>query len=893
MRRDLRTRSVYRALLRAYPLSHRNRYGTEMEDAFIALLRMDRERAGVLGAARCWMGAIVDAVVRGLALRGTSIIQSGAASRYYANNGRGGGGDMMGTIVSDARFALRALSRRPAFALTAILTIAIGIGANAAVFTVVNGFLFTPLPYEDPDELVAVWAANPALGWSNTDVNHADAWDLGDRSSTVEDLTVFNDDGFNLTGGDAPELVPAVRVTPNFLSVLGLQPLLGRDFRPDEIGEGRDRVAILTDGFWQRRFARDRSALGSTLMLDGEPVVVIGIMAPDFLFHDDRPDVFRPWHFEMATVARGGHSANAVARLADGVGIDAAREELEAIASDLEAAYEENDGWTIEIVPLHEDVVGEVASQASIVLMAAVGFILLMACVNVANLLLARASGRSREIAVRVVLGAGRTRVVRQLLTESSMIALVGGLLGLAAAVWGYRAIVAGLPTTLPPVFQFGMDVRVLGFTAAITVGAALVFGLVPALKATGDQAGTLREGGRSGTSHGASRFGATLVILQTAMAVVLLVGGGLLMKSVSGMRSQDFGFVAENVLTARVALPEAEYATKEDSDAYWRDVTERLRALPGIVGAGTTQSHPLMGSNWGRTVRIAGQDMAEDQTRTVRLTLASPGLFEALRFGMVQGRTFTEADGPDAPNVAIVNEAFVQRYLGPDDEPLETTILSGHDWSTEIVGVVHDVVERGIDRSPEPSLYVPIAQSDIRMRSLVMRTAGDATTVVASVQAAIWSVDADIPISNIQTMESLVDDRVGGFAIIGTLMGVFAVLSLILGAVGIYGVTAYAAGQRRSEIGVRLAMGAERIDVVKMVVREGARRTLVGLAIGLGVAAFMGGAMSSILIGVSPRDPLTFGTVVLVLTAVSFLGLYVPARRAAQVDPVRALAAE
>jgi predicted permease len=376
-------------------------------------------------------------------------------------------------------------------------------------------------------------------------------------------------------------------------------------------------------------------------------------------------------------------------------------------------------------------------------------------------------------------------------------------------------------------------------------------------------------------------------------MAVVLLVGGGLLMKSVAGMRGQDFGFVPENALTARVALPEAEYATKEDSDAYWRDVTQRLRALQGIVEVGTTQSHPLMGSNWGRTVRIAGQDLAEDQARTVRLTLASPGLFEALRFGMVQGRTFTEADGHDAPNVAIVNEAFVQRYLGPEDEPLETTILSGEDWSSEVVGVVHNVVERGIDQSPEPSMYVPIAQSDIRMRSLVMRTAGDATTVVASVQAAIWSVDADIPISNIQTMESLVEDRVGGFAIIGTLMGVFAVLSLILGAVGIYGVTAYAAGQRRSEIGVRLAMGAERTDVVKMVVREGARRTLLGLAIGLGVAAFMGGAMSSILIGVSPRDPLTFGTVVLVLTTVSFLGLYVPARRAAQVDPVRALAAE
>jgi putative ABC transport system permease protein len=907
---DTRARRVYRLLLWAYPAAHRERWGAEMEDAFLALLRMDRKRLGPLGSVRCWAGALMDASVRGLVMRaqrttprrgavgaGQAVRRRRPAGTRYGHqdemNSRSGGEEMLETLVSDVRYTVRALARRPIFAATAVLTIAIGIGANTAVFTVVNGFLFTPLPYDDPDELVAIWAAHPGLGWSGTDVNWADAWDWRERSSTLEDLTVFNDDGFNLTGGDAPELVSAVRVTPNFFSVVGRQPVFGRDFLPEEIGDGRDRVVILTDGFWERRFARGSHVLGSTLVLDGVAVMVVGIMPPDFVFHDDRPDLFRPWGFEMASAPRDSHSANAIGRMRDGVDVDAVREDLEAIAAQLGREYEESEGWTVEVYPLHQDVVGDVASQASVVLMAAVGFILLMACVNVANLLLARGGGRSREIAVRVALGAGRGRVMRQLLTESLVLAVIGGLLGTIGAIWGYRAIVAGLPSSLPPVFRFEMDATVLGFTAAITVGAALLFGMIPALRATGDRATTLREGGRGGAGRVATRFGSALVVLQTAMAVVLLVGGGLLMKSVAGMRGQDFGFVPENVLTARIALPATQYDSREASEAYWREVTQRIQEIPGVLGVGTTQSHPLMGSNWGRTIQIAGQDLAEGQDRTVRLTLASPGLFETLRFGMVRGRTFTEADGAEAPSVAIVNEAFVERYLGPDDDALAQTITSGPEWSAPIVGVVHDVIERGVDSPPEPSLYLPIEQADVRTRSLVMRTVGDPTAVVADVQEAVWSVDADIPIYSVQTMEALVEDRVGGFAVIGTLMGTFALLSLLLGAVGIYGVTAYAAGQRRAEIGVRLAMGAERTDVVSMVVREGAWRTLLGLSIGLALAAFVGSAMSSILIGVHPRDPVTFATVVAVLATVSFLGLWLPARRAAQVDPMRVLGAE
>jgi putative ABC transport system permease protein len=865
-------------LLRAWPRVHRERYGAEMEEAFLALLRMDTERHGRIGAARCWLGAAVDAASRGLTSR-VSMTTTG--------------GDMMGSMVSDIRFALRALGRRPVFALTAVLTIAIGIGANAAIFTVVNGFMVKPLPYEDPDELLALYAGNPSLGWSGFDVSPPDAWDWRARASTIDDLTLFNDDAQNLTGGNAPELLSTIRVTPNFFSVLGHEPALGRDFRPDELGEGRDRVAILSDGFWERRFARDRSVLGSVLMLDGEPVTVIGIMPPTFFFHDGPTDLYRPWGYDFATLARDEHMANAIARMRDDVSIEAARTDLRSIARQLEDEYPANRGWTVEVATLREDVVGEVAPAAAVVLMGAVGFILLMACVNVANLLMARAGGRGREIAVRVARGAGRRRIVRQLLTESIVLAAAGGLAGTLGAVWGARAIVGALPPSMPPVFDFRMDGTVLGFTIAITAGAAVLFGLLPAVTATADQGGVLRDGGRSGRSRGARRFGGSLVVVQTAMAVVLLVSGSLLMKSVAGMRTQDLGFLPENVVTARVAPPDGEYATAAEVTDYWEAVTARVREVPGVLEAGTTQSHPLMGSNWSRSIRIAGQGTAEDDLRTVRLTVASTGLFEALRFRMVQGRTFEDRDAMEAPRVVIVNEAFVERYLGPDDTPLGRALLGQDGWEASVIGVVHDVVERGIDAAPEPSMYLPMLQTPTRARSLVLRAVGEPSEVLDGVRAAVWSVDADVPLANIQTMDSLIDDRIGGFAVIGYLMAAFALLSLLLGAVGIYGVTAFSAGQRTAEIGVRIALGAKRGDVVSMVVGDGVRRAALGLAIGVALALAAGSAMSSILIGVSPQDPLTFAGVTAILAAVSWAGLWIPARRASRVDPIRALAAE
>lgn len=802
---------------------------------------------------------------------------------------------MMGSLFTDVRFAVRALLRQPVFAVTAVATLALGIGANASVFTIVDGFLLTPLPYDDPEELVFLWAENPELGWQNTDVNEADAWDWRARVRAFEDLAVFDSENFNMTGDGPPELVAGIRTTPNAFRLLGRAPLLGRDFAEDEMGPGRDDVVVLAHGFWERRFGADVDALGATLVLDGIQRTVVGVMPPDFLFLDESPDLFIPLAVHPANAPRGNHGANAVARLADGATLQQARVEIRDVTAQLEAEHPDlNAGWTASVVAAHEDLLGDVARQASLVLMVAVAFVLLMACVNVANLLMARGGARRREFAVRSALGAGRGRVLRQLVTESLVLAAAGGALGVLLAQWGYRSIAAALPSGLPPVFRFEMDASVLAYTVGITVLSALLFGLAPALRSTAGPMGDLREGGRGTTGGRSQRFGSTLVVIQTALAVVLLVGGGLLMKSIAGMRNQDFGFDTENVLTVRVSPPATTYEGAAELRAFWDAVEDRVAAQAGIEAVGTTQSHPLMGSNWGQSVRVAGPDGEPSPERRVRTTYASAGLFDALGFEVVRGRGLQETDADDAPAVVVVNEAFVSTYLGTDVDPLSAHLVGAEgEPDVPIVGVVRNVVERGVDDPPEPATYYSLRQRVVRGRSLVVRTAGPPRDFVGTVQEAVWSVDPDLPVYSVETMSELIQRRVGGFAVIGYLMGTFALMSLVLGAVGIYGVTAYQAQRRTAEIGVRVAMGAERSDVIRMVVGQGAWRAALGLVIGLAAAFAMGGALSSILVGVRPTDPATFIGVTAVLALVSLFGLWVPARKAARTDPVRALSAE
>lgn len=887
------SRRFYRVLLRAYPREMRERSGPEMEDTFLALLRWEGERRGLPGKMTAWICGGWDAVVGGVATRlGLGAEQAGREEPCRNTVKRSGVREMLGTIWGDIRFAVRALTRRPLFAVTVILTVAVGIGANTSVFTLVDGLLFRPLPYEEATELVSLFEGNPVRGWSRVNASPANAWDWRERSRTLEDLALYYSQDFSLTGDGPPELLSGMRAMPNFFGLLGRNPVLGRGFSEEEVGSDRDGVVILTDGFWQRRFGGDRSALGSTIVLEGEPRVVVGILPPDFRFLDDSPDVFLPLDLVPAESERGGRFIEAIGRLAPGVSLDEARTELGGIALQLEEEYPEaNADWKVELFSVRDEMLGPGGRPASLILMGAVGFLLLMVCVNVANLLLARGEHRARELAVRTALGAGRGTIVRQLLTESLVLGFLGGGLGILMANWGYRGIVAVLPQHTSPNFQFGLDGSVLLYGLGVTLVATLLFGVLPSLRASRAGIGVLKDGGRSGRSAASAHFGNALVVAQTSMALVLLVGGGLLMKSLSGMKGQDFGFDSRNVLTVRLSPPEVQYPEPADTRAFWNAVESRVEETPGVVAVGTTQSHPLMGATWLRSVRLVGQD----EDRTARLTYLSGGLSDALGFRQVVGRPILATDDEDAPAVAVVNEAFVRSYLGPDTDPLNASIQAGSDTlpPVPIVGVIHDVVEGGVDQPPEPALYLSISPVAVRTRSLIIRTAGPPEEMIGAVKDAVWSVDPQLPLHQIETMEALVDRRIGGFAAIATLMGIFALLSLSLGALGIYGVTAYSTGRRTGEIGIRLAMGAEPDDVVRMVVVQGSRRALLGLVMGLALAFPVTKAMEASLVGVNPRDPAVYASVTLILAVVSLLALWIPARRASAVGPVAALSSE
>lgn len=876
-------RRVYRLLLRAYPAELRERDGAEMEAAFLHLLRRDRLRHGWPGVGRCWAGAVAD-VARSAGV---------AWWRRLVGMTTTTGGGFMETLRWDVRLAVRTLVRRPLFALTAVSTLAVGIGANASVFTLADGLLWTPLPYEEPEELVTLWEENAELGWFDTDVGPADAWDWRARASTLDGLAVFWEDRLNLVGDGPPEIVEGIRATPDLLPLLGVEPALGRGFAPDEMGEGRTGVTVITHGFWQRRLGGDPDALGTTLSLDGEPRTVVGILPPDFRFLDEVVDLFLPLPILPTEADRDGHYAEALGRLAPDATLASARTELAAIAAALAEEHPDaNRGWTVTVRSTHEELLGDMARQAALILLAAVGLVLLMVCVNLANLTLARASGRRSEMAVRSALGADRTRLARQLLTESAVLAVLGGAAGWLVALWGHRAMVALLPSNLPPVFEFGMDGSVLAFVTGLTLLSALLFGTVPALRSSRLQGELLRTGGRAGPGRAGRRFGSSLVVTQTALALVLLVGGGLLMKSIAAMRSQDLGFDPENVLTVRVSPPGASYDGPEALRTFWAQVEDRVRALPEVAAVATTQSHPLMGSNWGSSVRLPWEP---DRERSVRTTWVSPGYFRALGYEVLRGRVPDARDGPDAPEVAVVNQAFVDQLVGEGTDPLSVTLMGGEEGEIpiQVVGVVGNAVERDVDVPPEPTWYRPMDQTTVWSRSLVVRTRGEPTEALPAVQEAVWTVDPDLPLYAVETMAELVERRVASFAAVATLMGVFALLSLLMGAVGIYGVTAYAAGQRTGEIGVRLAMGADRADVTRMVVLEGARRTALGIVVGLVAALGLARLLEGILVGVEPWDPAVFAAVAGVLVTVSFLGLWLPARRAARVDPVQALAAE
>jgi putative ABC transport system permease protein len=861
---------VFRILLYLYPREFRERYGSEMLDA----MAMELEGTGAGRRVGVWVW-------------GTADLLWGAAREWTRILGRGGG---MGTLGMDVRQAVRGLLRRPGLSGAAVMTLALGIGATATVFSLVNGLLLKPLPYHEADRLVHVWLEHRERGWQDVDVTLPDAWAWRERTDVFNDLAAFTYVGITDGSREVPERLDGVWATWNLLQVLGVEPVLGRAPGREDGREGAARVTLVSHGYWTRVLGRDPRVVGSELELNGRPATVIGVLPSDFQFPGLEAQFLVPWAGDPVQADRDQFSWQALGRLADDVSLERAQEATDQVVTAVATTHPEtHEGMTSRVVGLREEVAGEVAPRASYLLLGAVVFLLLMACVNVANLLLARGADRAGEMAVRAALGAGRGRLIRQLFAEALLLSLVGGSLGVLLARWGRDALVAALPENLPPVFHFPLDLRVLAFAAAVSVASALVFGLVPAFRASAP-AGRLRSHGRGGTRV----VGGSLVVVQTALAVLLLVGTSVTARSVLGMARQEMGWEASGLLLARLSPRPDGYPTEPEVQAFHDEVLARIRALPGVAAAGGSQAVPLQGQNLVGTVALGGEDPATSN-RAVRFNYVTPGYFDALGLEVLQGRGVGPGDGPDTGPVAVVNRAFVARHLDGMPAPGVSLHITRSPDPVRIVGVVEDAVERNVDRPVEPSVFMSMAQWPTWTRTLAVRVAGerDPLTLVPDIRRAVAEVDPGVAVFHERTMEELVTLRLGGFTLIAKVMGTFGLLSLILGGIGIYGVISHNVVRRTREIGVRLALGADPGTVRREVVRQGLGRVLAGLGVGLLLALPLTGLLRGVVVGVDPRSPLGFALAVGILLAVGGLGAWLPARRASQVDPAQALAVE
>jgi putative ABC transport system permease protein len=792
------------------------------------------------------------------------------------------------------------LWKSPGFTLVAIFTLALGIGANSAIFSVVNAVLLRPLPFKNPDALVRLNGELRRQGIDKEPLSYPDFVDFKAQIQSLEHLAAYNQASGALTGDGEPERLRGVNVSAELFPLLGVEPVMGRAFSAEDDRPDSNAVVLLSHGLWQRRFGADPQVVGREIMLNGRSTTVLGIMPPDFNFPIQglQRDYWSPLAPSVGKRAteRGSHYLNVIGRLKPGFTLAQAEGEAKAVAARLEGQYpNSNVGFGVNLVTAHEDVIKEV-KPALLVLLGAVCFVLLIACANVANLLLARATGRAKEIAIRTALGAGRWRIVRQLLTESVLLSLLGGSLGLLIAVWGVDLLMAASPTDIPRMKELGLDARVLGFTFLISIVTGLIFGLAPALQSSRlDLNESLKEGGRGSTEglrH--NRVRSLLVVSEVALSLVLLVSAGLLIKSFMRLRDVNPGFNPDNVLTVGISLPPAKYTEAQQQAAFFRDVVDRVGALPGVVSVGAVFPLPLSGSNRANTFEIAGRPPAnpgEELDANDRIT--TPGYFQAMGIPLLKGRAFTERDGRDAPEVVIINESFARRFFAGED-PLGKRIVTNSEENpsgAEIIGVVGDVRHKSLDVEGGAEFYHSYLQTPERSMALVVRAASDEpVSVASSLRSAVQQVDKDQPISNIMTMEQLLAESVAQRRFNMLLLVIFSVVALVLAAVGIFGVMNYSVSQRTHEIGIRMALGAEAGDVLRMVVGQGMALVLVGVGVGVASAFIMTRSMSNLLFGVSATDPVTFAGVSLLLTVIALLACYIPARRATRVDPMVAL---
>jgi putative ABC transport system permease protein len=789
------------------------------------------------------------------------------------------------------------LRSRPGFTAVAVMTLALGIGANTAIFSVVNAVLLRPLPYEHSERLVRVMHTEARRGLTGQSHSFPNFADLRAQNDVFEAVTAYHElDGTMIWNGE-PERISGLGVSADFFKVLGTNAQLGRAFLPADEQPGGAPIVVISHGLWQHRFASDPQMIGRDITLNGKSKTVIGVLPAGFQFPfvNEFPEYFTPLDpkGEME-VQRGANYLRVIGRLKERVEIERAEAAMRTIAARLEQQYpEENTGQSISLASAHEEMVGGLRPTLY-VLLGAVGFVLLIACANVANLQLARAAGRERETAIRVALGAGRGRVIRQLLTESLLLSILGGALGLLLAVWGGGLVFAVVPDDVPHINEAGLDRAVLGFTTVASVLTGIIFGLAPALHASRiDLNEGLKESGR-GTTEGrrGHRLRSLLIISEVALSLVLLVGAGLLIKSFLYLRNTDPGFNSQRVLTASVSLPSAKYPNDEQVVGFYRQLIERVSHLPGVEAASAILGLPFGDKFISTSFTIAGQPDPGPGARPIAAgVILTPEYFRALNIPIAKGRVFTERDTAEAPKVLLINETLQRRFF-PGEDPLGKYLNLGlNDIHGMIVGVVGDVRQRRLDREVEPTYYVPYQQVPINSMSLAVRTkTDDPMSLVSAVRAVVQELDKDLPLFEVHPMESLVADSIARQRFSMTLLAAFAGLALVLAAVGIFSVMSFLVAQRTHEIGVRMALGALTRDVLKLVMMHGMKLTLVGVSVGLGAAFGLTRLMSSLLFGVSATDPMTFVGVAVVLVSVALLACWVPARRATRVDPMVAL---
>jgi len=799
----------------------------------------------------------------------------------------------MRTLVQDLRYAMRMLTKRPGFALVATFTLALGIGANSAIFSVVNAVLLRPMPFQQPEEIIKLWESFARGGWGTVSVPNLKDW--REQNSVFTGIAAYQTAGYGLLVGDSSERIAAATVSANFFEILGVQPRLGRGFLNGEEEAGRNRVAILSDALWQRKFSGDPNIVGKNVLLGGENYQVIGVMSPQFRFPSRLTELWVPLDVPPQLQAnRGNHWLMSFGRLNPGVTLEQARENMAAIAKRLEEQYKDNQaGRSVRLIPLQEEVV-QFVRPALFVLFGAVGLVLLIGCVNVANLLMARAAGRRREIAIRVALGAGRGRLIRQFLTESVLLSLAGGILGLLIAKWGIAVLVALASSVLPRASEIALDTRVLGFTFALSIFTGIAFGLAPALQSSRSDVQTaLKDSGNAGSSPQRNRLRGWLVVAEVSAALVLLIGAGLLLKSFWRLQRVDAGLKPEHVVTMSLALPEAKYPNPESLFKFRQQFLQRVNALPGVEAAGMINLLPLQ--NWGYNgdIYIEGDPpYPPGQAPISEFRTVGGNYFQSLGIPLVAGRWLDEHDTADAPQVILINQALAKTYLAGRN-PIGAHLLQNGQPKITIVGVVGDVNQSGLTQASRPEIYTPYQQagdSSTRGMSLVIRTVGEPASIVNAVRGELRGIDPNQPVYNVKTMSTVIDESVSDRRLNMTLLSIFAALALLLACIGIYSVMSYTVTQSTREIGIRMALGARSTQVLKLVIGHGLMLTIAGVVIGILGAFALTRLLENLLFGVTATDPLIFASVPFVLVLVALFACYLPARRAMKLDPVVAL---